>query len=274
VRPCGYRRAVTEHVEQSRWVERSGRFGLATKGVAYLLVAVVALKVAIGGGGQTEDHQGALQTLADEPFGWALIALVALGFGSYAVWRLVQAVFDRDREGDDPKSLAKRAGELGEGILYAALAVGAIAILAGSGGGGSQEEDQATAVVLDLPLGRWLVGLAGAAIIGAGAVNAYRAVSGSFRKELREEAMNGLARPWYIAFGVAGHLARAVVFGLVGVFLIRAAWQYDPDEAIGLDEALQKLAGEPYGAFLLGAVALGLAAYGLFCIVQARYRDV
>ena len=94
---------MTEHVEQSRWVERSGRFGLATKGVAYLLVAIVALKVVVGGGGQTEDHQGALQTLADEPFGWALIALVALGFGSYAVWRLVQAVFDRDREGDDPK---------------------------------------------------------------------------------------------------------------------------------------------------------------------------
>ena len=86
--------------------------------------------------------------------------------------------------------------------------------------------------------------------------------------------MHGLARPWYIAFGVIGHLARAVVFGMIGFFLLRAAWQYDPDEAIGLDEALQKLAGESYGAFLLGAVALGLAAYGLFCLVQARYRDV
>ena len=186
----------------------------------------------------------------------------------------MQAIFDRDDEGDDPQGLAKRAANLGEGCLYAALAVTAITILAGSSGGGSQEEDRATAVVLDWPLGRWLVGLAGAAAIGAGIFNAFRALSGSFREELREEAMHGLARPWYIAFGVIGLLARAVVFGMIGFFLLRAAWQYDPDEAVGLDEALQKLAGESYGAFLLGAVALGLAAYGLFCLVQARYRDV
>lgn len=265
---------MTEHVEQSGWVERSGRLGLATKGVSYLLVAILSLKVAAGAEGQTEDRQGALRTLADEPFGWALIALVAFGFGCYALWRFVQAVFDRDQEGDDPKGLAKRAGDFAKGVLYAVLAVGAIAILAGSGGGGSREEDRATAAVLDLPLGRWLVGIAGAAIIGAGFFNAYRAVSGSFRKDLREEAMDGAARPWYIAFGVAGHLARALVFALIGFFLLRAAWQYDPDEAIGLDEALQKVASESYGAFLLGAVALGLAAYGLFCLVQARYRDV
>ena len=265
---------MTEHVEQSRWIERSARFGLATKGISYLLVAILALKVAVGGGGETEDRQGALQTVADEPFGWALIALVALGFGCYAIWRFVQGVFDRDDEGDDPKGLAKRAADLGKGILYAALAVAAISILAGSSAGGSQEEGRATAVVLDWPLGRWLVGLAGAAIIGAGILNAYRALSGSFRDELREEAMHGSARPWYIAFGVIGHLARAVVFGMIGFFLLRAAWEYDPDETIGLDEALRKLAGESYGVFLLCAVALGLAAYGLFCLVQARYRDV
>lgn len=265
---------MTEHVEHSRWVERSGRFGLAMKGISYLLVAVLALKVAVGGGGQTEDRQGALQTVADEPFGWALILLVGLGFGCYALWRFVQAVFDRDDEGDDAEGIAKRTSDLAKGALYAVLAVATFGILAGSGGGGSQEEDKATAVVLDLPLGRWLVGLGGLAIVGAGAFNAYRAVSGSFRKELREEAMHAAARPWYIAFGVVGHLARAVVFALIGFFLLRAAWQYDPDEAIGLDEALQKLAGESYGAFLLGAVALGLAAYGLFCLVQARYRDV
>lgn len=265
---------MTEHVEHSRWVERSGRFGLAMKGISYLLVAALALKVAVGGGGQAEDRQGALRTVADEPFGWALILLVGLGFGCYALWRFVQAVFDRDDEGDDAEGLAKRTGDLAKGVLYAVLAVATFSILAGSGGGGSQEEDKATAVVLDLPLGRWLVGLGGLAIVGAGAFNAYRAVSGSFRKELREEAMHAAARPWYIAFGVAGHLARAVVFALIGFFLLRAAWQYDPDEAIGLDEALQKLAGEAYGAFLLGAVALGLAAYGLFCLVQARYRDV
>lgn len=266
---------MTEHVEQSRWVERSGRFGLVAKGVSYLLVAILALNVAVGGGGQTEDHRGALQALADEPFGWALMLVVGLGFACYALWRFAQSLLDRDRQGDDVEGLAKRFAELGEGVLYAGLAVGTFAILAGSSAGGSsKEEDTATSVVLDLPLGRVLVAVAGLAFVAGGLVNAYRAVSGSFRDDLREEAIHAAARPWYVALGVAGHLARAVIFVLIGIFLVRAAWQYDPDEAIGLDEALRKLAGEPYGPFLLGAVALGLAAYGLFCLVQARYRDV
>lgn len=266
---------MSEHVAQSRWVERSGRFGLATKGFSYILVAIIALKVALGGGGQTEDRQGALQTLADEPFGWALLVLVALGFGSYSVWRFVEAIFDRSGEGDDATGIGKRLAELGKGLLYAGLAAGTISVIVGaSGGGGSNEEDKATAVVLGLPLGRWLVGGVGVAVIAAGAFNAYRALSGSFRKELREEQMSGAEQGWYATFGVAGHLARAVVFALIGAFLVRAAWQHDPDEAIGLDGALGKVAGEAYGPYLLGAVALGLAAYGLFCIAQARYRDV
>jgi Domain of Unknown Function (DUF1206) len=265
---------MTEHVSQSRWIERSGRFGLATKGVSYLLVAALALKVAAGGGGETEDQQGALQAVADEPLGWALILLVALGFGCHAVWCFVQAVVDREDKGDDAEGLASRLADAGEGILYAGLAIVAFVILAGAGGNSSRKEDKATATVLDLPLGRWLVGLGGLVIVGIAVYNAHRAVTGSFREELREEAMHGAARPWYVAFGVIGHLARAVVFGLIGFFLLRAAWQYDPDEAIGLDEALRKLAGGPYGPVLLGAIATGLAAYGLFCLVQAKYRDV
>ena len=266
---------MTEHVAQSRWVERGGRFGLATKGFSYILVAVIALRVAVGGGGQTESREGALKTLADEPFGWLLLVLVALGFASYAMWRFAVAIFDRDSEGDDAKGIGKRLGDVGKGIVYAALAVVTISVVVGAGGGGSSgEEDKATAVVLDLPLGQWLVGAIGVAIVGAGLFNAYTALSGSFRKELREERMSGAEQSWYTAFGVAGHLARAVVFALIGIFVVRAAWQYDPDEAIGLDGALNKVAGEAYGPFLLAAVALGLAAYGLFCLVQARYRDV
>jgi hypothetical protein len=266
---------VTEHVAQSRWVERSGRFGLATKGFSYILVAVIALRVAVGDGGQTESREGALKTLADEPFGWLLLVLVAIGFGSYAIWRFVVAIFDRDHEGEDPKGIGKRLGDFGKGVLYAGLAAITFSIVVGAGGEGSSgQEDEATAALLDLPLGRWIVGAIGVAIVGAGAFNAYRALSGSFRKELREERMSGAEQGWYTAFGVAGHLARAVVFGLIGIFIVRAAWQYDPDEAIGLDGALDKLAREAHGPFLLGAVALGLAAYGLFCLVQARYRDV
>ena len=266
---------MTEYVHHSTWIERGARFGLATKGFSYILVAFIALRVAAEGGGQTESREGALKTLADEPFGWALLAMVALGFASYARWQLARAIFDRDDEGDDPIGIGKRLGQAGKAVLYAALAVITASFLFDSGGGGSgQTEDRATAVALDWPGGRWIVGGVGLAILCAGAFNAYRALSGSFRDDLREEQMSGAEQPWYTAFGVIGHLARAVVFGLIGVFVLRAAYEYDPDEAIGLDGALQKLAGEAYGPYLLGAVALGLGAYGLFCLVEAKYRDV
>lgn len=264
----------TERIAHSRWVEWGGRFGLATKGFSYLLVAVIAIGVAVDGG-RAEDRQGALKTLADEPFGWALLVMVAVGFAGYAAWRFVEAIFDRGDEGDDAKGLAKRAGDLAKGLLYAALAAVILSLVVGNGGGGSgSEEQRATAVVLDWPGGRWLVGLAGAAVIGAGFFNAYRALSGSFRDELRTELMSGVEEGWYTAFGVVGHLARAVVFAMLGVFLVKAAWEYDPQEAEGLDGALQTLAAQAYGPVLLGAAALGLATYGLFCLVQARYRDV
>ena len=266
---------MTEYVHTSTWVERGARFGLATKGFSYILVAFIALRVAVEGRGQTESREGALKTLADEPFGWMLLALVALGFASYAIWQLVRAIFDRDNEGDDPKGIGKRLGQVGKALLYGTLAVITASLLFDSGGGGGgQSEDKATAVALEWPGGRWIVGGVGLAIICAGAFNAYRALSGSFRDDLREEQMSGAERPWYIAFGVIGHFARAVVFAMIGIFVLRAAYEYDPDEAIGLDGALQKLAGEAYGAWLLGAVALGLGMYGLFCLVEAKYRDV
>ena len=266
---------MTEYVHHSTWIERGARFGLATKGFSYILVAFIAFRVAVEGGGQTESREGALKTLADEPFGWALLAMVALGCASYAMWQLARAIFDRDDEGDDPKGIGKRLGQAGKAVLYGALAVITASFLFDSGGGGGgQGEDKATAMALDWPGGRWIVGGVGLAIIGAGAFNAYRALSGSFQDKLREEQMSGAERPWYTAFGIAGHLARAVVFALIGFFVVRAAYEYDPDEAIGLDGALQKLAGEAYGAYLLGAVALGLGAYGLFCLVEAKYREV
>jgi hypothetical protein len=111
-------------------------------------------------------------------------------------------------------------------------------------------------------------------VVGAGVWNAYRAVTRQFLDDLKTRKMSKNEERWYTAVGVFGHLARAVVFALVGTFLIRAAYQYDANEPIGLDGALAKLAGERAGPLLLGAVAFGLLAYGLFCFVQARYREV
>jgi hypothetical protein len=104
-------------------------------------------------------------------------------------------------------------------------------------------------------------------IVGVGLWNLYRGVSRKFADKWRGHST------WGEHVGVVGHIARFVVFGLIGVFAFKAAVDYDPKKAVGLDGALQKLAHASYGSYLLGLTAAGLIAYGLFCLVDARYRD-
>lgn len=120
-------------------MEGAGRLGLIAKGVSFLLVAALAIQVTVGAGGKPADRQGALDAIADEPFGWIPLVLLALGFAGYALWRFAQAFADRDREGSDATGLAKRASDLVKGVLYAGFAVLAVMIVAGSDSGGSEE---------------------------------------------------------------------------------------------------------------------------------------
>lgn len=264
-----------KEVADSRWVEGAGRLGLVAKGVSFALVALLALQVAFSGRGHTEDRQGALRAVAQEPLGrWSLIVL-ALGFAGYAAWRLAQAVFDRDREGHEAKGLAKRGGHLAKAALYGTLCATTLTIVVDARSGGSgNEEDKWTARILDVPLGRWVVLGGGLAILGVGIFNAYESFTGKFRDDLRTHRMGRAEDRSYTVLGIVGHAARGVVFGVIGVFVARAAWQYDPKESVGLDGALAKVAAQEYGHLLLGLVALGLLAYAAFCFVEARYREV
>jgi len=269
-------RAAPDRVAQSTWVDRLARVGLVAKGVSYGLVGVLAAALAIGGGGKATSREGALATLADESYGKVLLVALALGFAAYGLWRLVQAIFDRDEEGSGAKGLAKRAGYLGRAVLYGALTYTTIRLLAGSGGGDSQtgEARKATAQVLDWPAGRWLVGLAGLILIGVGVFNAYRALTQKFEEKWKTDEMSGFERDWGPRLSSLGLLARFVVFSLIGAFFVKAAYQYDPKEAIGLDGALRTIIQASYGQVLLGAVAAGLLCYALFCFFEARYRRV
>jgi uncharacterized protein DUF1206 len=255
------------------WYAWLARAGLVAKGASFGIVAVLAIKLALGDGGKATSREGALHTLAGETFGVAVLSLLVLGFAAYALWRFVEAWA---ASSDDAKKWAKRLGSIGRGLIYAGLAFSAAKILAGAGGSGSQNEKahQATATLLSWPAGTWLVGIGGAVVIGAGLWNLYRGLAHKFEDKWRTGEMSPAARRWGGRAGAVGHVARAVVFGLIGVFVIRAALEYDPKEAIGLDGALQKLAGAAYGPYLLGATAAGLLAYGLYCLVDARYRDV
>jgi hypothetical protein len=260
----------------SSWVEGLGRYGLVAKGLSYGLVGVLAAALAIAGEGRATSREGALGELAQQSwYGKPLLVALALGFLAYAAWRGVQAVFDRDREGSDASAVAKRVGYAARMILYVALALAAIHALDGtSGGGDGVEEKELTARVLEYPAGRWLVGLVGLAFLGAALFNAYRAVTQKFEDKWNSGEMSPVERAWLPRLSSLGLLARFVVFGLIGAFLVKAAYQYDPQETIGLDGALRKVVQASYGPVLLAIVAGGLLCYALFCFAEARYRRV
>lgn len=261
------------------WYAVLARGGLVAKGVSYGLVGALAAKLALGDGGRATSREGALQSLAHHTFGEIVLALLALGLAGYATWRFVQAVVERDEEGGEKgtlKTWGKRAGYAGRGFIYAGLTISAVKILLGDGDGRESQDDKAqqtTATILDWPAGRFIVCAAGVVIIGVGLWNAYRGLARTFEDKWRS-GLSHVARKWGGRAGVVGHLARAVVFGLIGIFLMHAAIDFDPNDAIGLDGALRKLAEAGYGSYLLGVTAAGLVCYGLYCLVDARYRDV
>jgi hypothetical protein len=257
-------------------VERLARGGLVAKAVLYATIGILAVKVALGGREESPDKSGALRTIAEQPFGKGLLMLLAAGLAGYGLWRLAQAIVDRDGEGDGPKGLAKRAGHLAKAAWYAVLCGLTVSVLVrgSDGGSGGGSEQQKTAGVFERPLGRELVFAAGLAFVAAALFNGYRAVTCKFSEKLKTGQMGETEEAAATGAGVLGHLARGVVFGLVGAFLLRAAWQFDPKEARGLDGALLEVAQQPYGGLLLGAVAVGLIAYALYCLVQARYRRI
>jgi len=224
-------------------------------------------------GGRTTDQGGALATVARQPLGRVLVALLAAGLLGYALWRLAQALLDTRGEGADATGLATRAGYLGSAIVHGFLCALAVRLLIDSGssaGSGPREERQATAGVLDWPGGRALVIAAALAIIGVGAYNAWRGITRSFMEDLR---VGGDARRAVERLGAIGLVARGAVFALAGVFLMKAAIEFDPSEAVGLDGALARLADQPYGQVLLGVTAAGLLAYAAFCVADARWHD-
>jgi Domain of Unknown Function (DUF1206) len=258
---------------RSPWVERLGRIGLIAKGILYAVVGILAINVALGAREESPDKGGALRTIAEQPFGKGLLVLLAAGLAGYAAWRLAQAFLDRDDEGTGPKGLAKRAGNLAKAGWYAILCGLTVSVLVGGNGGGGNEQ-ATTAGVFERPLGRYAVYAAGIGFLAAALFNGYRAATCKFKEKLKEHEMNDAEEAAATGAGVLGHLARMVVFGLIGTFLFRAAWEYDPKEARGLDGALLEISQQSYGGLLLGAVAVGLLAYAVYCFVQARYRRV
>lgn len=265
-----------EVIRESTAMAVAGRAGMITRGIVHLLIAALTIEVVRGKPTEEAGTQGALATVARQPLGRWLTTLIAVGAVGYAVWRFLQAAVGR--EDDDP--WWKRASAAGRGVLWLGIAgTAARMVIQGQGdrgqasSGGGDGKQEAAATVLGWPGGTWLVALAGLGVIAVALYNAYRAATTKFEDHLELEDMSDATRKLTLGLGVVGHVGRFLAYSLVGALLVFGAVNHDPSSGGGLDVALRKLATTPVGGPVLLVLAAGLAAFGVFQLLEARYRD-
>ena len=251
-------------------LDRVTRLGFATKGLLTTLVGVLALQHALGRGGVLTGQGGAIRTLRDHPLGLVALIVLVAGLSAYALWMFVAAFVDPEEKGTSLGGIAERVGFLVTGIGYAALAYGALNLLLGNGASGRDLDDLAASVLTPV-FGRWVVGLAGGAVITAGVLQIRLGITAGFRANLRPDLSPLLGRSTVVS-GRLGYMALGVVSLLVGSSLVRVALEYDPSEAGGWDQALGLLSRFGEGTWVLGAAAVGLILYGLYFVLLVRAK--
>ena len=268
-------------------LENLARVGLVALGVVHLLIAWLALQLAYGGGGGSADQSGAMASVASQPFGKGLLWLLAVGLIALAVWQLAELLrwvprlrgSGEDTKGDDTKNDDKKkaAGKVvksvSKAVVYIVLAVTAITFATGGGKSSSGQQQSTVAGVFSWPGGRFLVGVAGLVVIGIGVYHVRKGLTKSFLKEIDTAQASAGQRRVIERLGQVGYPAKGVALALVGALLGWAAITFDPKKASGLDGAMRTLLDAPFGKVLLTLVALGIAAFGVFCLFRARFPE-
>ena len=259
-------------------LEHLARVGLIAYGVVHLLVAWLAIQLAwFGGGGESADQSGAMATLAESPVGKPLLWVVAIGLIALAVWQAAEVL--RWRSGwsasgkERTKALRKSGNALVKAIIYVTLAVLAIRFATGSGKSSSSSQQETTAGVFDWPGGQFLVGAAGLVLIGVGVWHVRKGLNKHFLKQIDTSGASPSANRLVTRLGQVGFPGKGIALAGVGGLLVWAAVTFDPSKAQGLDGALHGVLDLPFGRILLTLIAVGIAAFGAFCFVRARYPE-
>ncbi|HEY0756785.1 MAG TPA: DUF1206 domain-containing protein [Ktedonobacteraceae bacterium] len=279
------RAAETQRVARSAATSRAvvilARLGYTIKGVVYVVIGFLAVLLATGHGGNITDQNGALRALYNSPlgegFGRVLMVIITVGLFGFALWSLIQALFDTEHKGRTAKGIGARIGYAAVGVSYILLGVGAYQLVTTGSPSSRNSTSSAqnwTGLLLKQPGGVFLVVLVGCVVLGIAIALFIRAYRATFMRYLNLSSLRANVRKAAEFSGRLGNAALGVVFTIVGLFLIIAAVQHDPKDAKGLDAALTELIKQPFGPWLLGIVALGLIAYGVYSFVEARYRKV
>lgn len=239
----------------------------------FAIVGFFAFVAAFESRSRAVGTKGALEVILHQPFGRVLLWVVAAGLLCFAIWRVLQSIFDTDNCGNDAKGIVRRVAMLGGAMVNFALSLLAFSIVLGFRV--VADEDTAardwTAWLLTKPLGQWLVMLIGTSIVIAGLAFVWKAAQAEFRDQIAAEAGK---RVWIVALGQFGYVTRGIVFVMLGVFLIVAARKFNSGEAAGLAGALEALRHQPYGSYLLGIAGAGFSSYGVFEIIQSVVRRI
>jgi hypothetical protein len=247
----------------------AARFGLASRAFVYVVIGWLAVEIAAGHGSHEANSRGALAEIAQQPFGVVLLWVMAIGFAAYAIWRVSEAVFGATGYGT---KRGPRFVSLVRGALYAGFCVATVSFIAGtSKQGQSQQQTAATARVMSHTGGRWVVGVVGIVVVVVGLAMVVEGITRRFEKNLRLGEMRKTTRKIVVHLGVIGTIARGLVFAIAGALVVDAAVKFKAGKSTGLDGALRDLANRPYGPWLLGVLALGLIAFGLYGFAAARW---
>jgi hypothetical protein len=249
--------------------ELLAKVGYAARGVVFILVAGLALFSGVAGG--KADTKSALSTLLDQPFGRIWVAAIGLGLLCFVAWRLAQSVADSDGHGNDKKAIIIRTALFASATTYLGLATYALghAVSVGGGGEGSGEKGLAQ-WIMSQPFGSYLAIAVGLGFITGGIVTASKGIMRKFEKYMKVPEKHGIVS-WICVYGL---VARGVVFAVTGILFAYAGFRVDPEQAGSMSDALHWLRQLPFGSVIYMIVATGLAAFGIYNLVEARYRVV
>jgi hypothetical protein len=262
--------ADAREIDRSPWLDHGVRLGLVVYGIVHLIIAVTALQLAFGDQSGNASQHGAFTQLSQSPLGDAALVLVAAGLLGLVVWQLIEAAVGHRRD-DGGKRALERLGSVGKAVVYGVLAVSAGQKVFSSGSGKST--DSTTAQLMSAPGGQFLVGAVGLGVVAVGAYLGYRGWAEKFTKDLDVKANSGRRREPIVLLGKVGYLGKGVALAGVGGLFLTAAVQHQAKESGGLDVALHELLRQPFGVWLVVAVALGIGCFGLYCLAWARHLD-